>query len=149
SLLLPSSLIVASCSSPSPDPGSQDPSVGIAISEDDGPQGPHVNAVTEAPTGFDGARNGFKAPPGQVLSDALDTFEEVDDFAKGIGPVFNNVSCVSCHQNPTSAPGTGSQITELRAGHFNGTSFVEHPGGSLINDRANDRAIQEHILSGN
>ncbi len=92
------------------------------------------------------------------MSDAHDTFSEVEAFEDGIGPVFNNTSCISCHENPrgTSAVnnlkafgGTGSQITELRAGHFNGTSFVDHPGGSLINDRANDRSIQEHILSGN
>src|SRR5262249_53742330 len=70
-----------------------------------------------------------------------------------------NTSCISCHESPRGTAendtnnklfgGTGSQITELRAGHFTGTTFVDHPGGSLINDRANDRSIQEHILSGN
>jgi CxxC motif-containing protein (DUF1111 family) len=76
--------------------------------------------------------------------------------------VFNNTSCISCHESPRGTAeghddntnlkifgGTGSQVTELRAGHFTGTTFVDHPGGSLINDRANDRSIQEHILSGN
>jgi len=150
-LLLPASLLFA-CSAPSAsdETGSSpddDPIVSVATSAE--ATGPHVNAITEAPTGFDGQSNGFKPPPGQTLTDATATFEEVDGFAQGIGPVFNNTSCVSCHQNPTSAPGTGSQITELRAGHFNGTSFVDHPGGSLINDRANDRSIQEHVLSGN
>ncbi|HEX3758409.1 MAG TPA: di-heme oxidoredictase family protein [Kofleriaceae bacterium] len=163
SLLLPSSLIVASCSSPSPDQGAQDPSVGIAVSADDGPQGPHVNAVTEAPTGFDNLTNGFNpkhlsTTPGAggapsalqaAMNAAKDTFSEVELFTDGLGPTFNNTSCVSCHESPRSQAGTGSQITELRAGHFNGTSFVDHPGGSLINDRANDRSIQEHILSGN
>ncbi|HEU4732709.1 MAG TPA: di-heme oxidoredictase family protein [Kofleriaceae bacterium] len=117
----------------------------VAVGEEG--SGVHVNVVTEAPTGFDGLTNGFAA---QADCDAAaDTFSEVELFTDGIGPCFNNTSCVSCHQNPLPAPGTGSQITELRAGHFNGTSFVDHPGGSLINDRANDRSIQEHILSGN
>src|SRR5262249_8538704 len=56
---------------------------------------------------------------------------------------------ISCHESPRPQGGTGSQITELRAGHFDGTNFFDHPGGSLINDRANDRSIQEHILTGN
>jgi CxxC motif-containing protein (DUF1111 family) len=42
-----------------------------------------------------------------------------------------------------------SQITELRAGHFNGISFVDAPGGSLINDRAIDASIQERVPGGN
>jgi CxxC motif-containing protein (DUF1111 family) len=158
-LLIPGSLIVASCSSNSAgsDPAAQDPGVAVASQEDDPAQGPHVNAVTEAPTGFDGLSNGnctqavFRATGG--------TFSEVEAFEDGLGPTFNNTSCISCHESPRGTAendtnlklfgGTGSQVTELRAGHFNGVSFVDHPGGSLINDRANDRSIQEHILSGN
>jgi CxxC motif-containing protein (DUF1111 family) len=158
SLILPASLLVASCSVPgddaSSDPAAQDPGVAVAVSEES--TGIHANAVTEAPTGFDNLDNGFCAsqavPPqtGQQAMDAArDTFSEVEAFDDGIGPVFNNTSCVSCHESPRSQAGTASQITELRAGHFNGTSFVDHPGGSLINDRANDRSIQEHVLSGN
>src|SRR5262249_12083544 len=59
-LLVPGSLIVASCSSgtPATDPAAQDPGVAVATQEDDPVPGPHVNAVTEAPTGFDGLPNG-------------------------------------------------------------------------------------------
>jgi CxxC motif-containing protein (DUF1111 family) len=161
-LILPGSLIVASCSSSATadDPAAQDPGLAVATQADDPAQGPHVNAVTEAPQGFDGQPNG-NCTAAQMRTTGL-TFREVEAFEDGIGPVFNNTSCVSCHENPrgtaeaqdtntsnTVFGGTGSQITELRAGHFNGTSFVDHPGGSLINDRANDRSIQEHILSGN
>ncbi len=161
-LLLPGSLIVASCSSSDSanDPAAQDPGLAVATQADDPAPGPHVNAVTEAPTGFDGLSNGNCAQADMRTAGL--TFREVEAFEDGIGPVFNNTSCVSCHENPrgtaeaqdtntttTIFGGTGSQITELRAGHFNGTSFVDHPGGSLINDRANDRSIQEHILSGN
>jgi hypothetical protein len=42
-----------------------------------------------------------------------------------------------------------SQITELRAGHFDGFGFLNHPGGSLINDRAINAGIQERVLGGN
>jgi len=40
-------------------------------------------------------------------------------------------------------------VLELRAGHFDGTEFVPHPGGSLIQSRATDPAAQERILDGN
>jgi len=106
-----------------------------------------IAAITEAPTGFDNRTNGFTTQADMDAARAA--FETPETFADGIGPCFNNISCVSCHQSPFFATGTGSQVTELRAGHFNGISFVDHPGGSLINDRATDRSIQEHILSGN
>ncbi|HEV7500452.1 MAG TPA: di-heme oxidoredictase family protein [Vicinamibacteria bacterium] len=71
-------------------------------------------------------------------------FEERDDNSKGLGPVFNAQSCAECHQSPTT--GGISQVTELRAGHFDGTNFIEHTGGSLINDRAINPAFQERVL---
>jgi CxxC motif-containing protein (DUF1111 family) len=165
SLLLPTSLLFASCSGSSSSDGQpsnpdDDPIVAVATQADDGASGPHVNAVTEAPTGFDGLSNGNCT---QTVFKATGlTFSEVEAFEDGMGPTFNNVSCISCHESPRGTAegheddtnlkifgGTGSQVTELRAGHFNGISFVDHPGGSLINDRANDRSIQEHVLSGN
>jgi CxxC motif-containing protein (DUF1111 family) len=145
SLIVPASLLIA-CSSAEPgDPAGDDPGVAVAVSEEG--TGVHTNAVTEALAGFDNLTNGFSLQAD--MDEARDTFSEVEELADGIGPTFNNTSCVSCHQSPFGQVGTGSQITELRAGHFNGTSFIDHPGGSLINDRANDRSIQEHILTGN
>src|SRR5215467_10093911 len=100
---------------------------------------------TEAPAGFDNLTNGFTT---QTDFDALKaTFEERDEIADGLGPCYNAQGCVECHQNPVT--GAISQITELRAGHFNGVNFVDHPGGSLINDRAINPNIQERVLGGN
>src|SRR5262245_17555512 len=101
--------------------------------------------VTDAPTGFDNITNGFTT---QAQFDAdRATFDEVEDDDEGLGPLYNAQSCRECHQNPVS--GAISQITELRAGHFNGINFVDHPGGSLINDRAINANIQERVLGGN
>src|ERR1051325_6574862 len=74
---------------------------------------------TEAPTGFDDMTNDFikqGAPPapgedpvrGTFVQDKL-LFEERDDIAKGLGPVYNAQACAECHQNPTT--GGVSQIT--------------------------------------
>src|SRR6476620_5078836 len=74
-------------------------------------------------------------------------FEEQESRAEGLGPVYNAQSCAECHQNPVT--GGISQITELRAGHFDGTNFIDQPGGSLNNDRATNAEIQERIPGGN
>jgi len=152
SLLLPTSLIFAACSpqgDSSTDEPSADPSsdVGVATGSIAEGTGAASLALSEAPTGFDSLTNGFATQA--AMDEAKDTFSEVELFEDGIGPVFNNTSCVSCHEDPFGAAGTGSQITELRAGHFNGVNFIDHPGGSLIADRANDPSIKERVLPGN
>jgi len=98
--------------------------------------------ATEAPAGFDNLTNGFVD---QATFDAARaTFEERDEIADGLGPVYNAQSCAECHQNPVT--GAISQISELRAGHNDGAgNFVDAPGGSLINDRAINAAIQERV----
>jgi CxxC motif-containing protein (DUF1111 family) len=100
---------------------------------------------TEAPAGFDNATNGVVDQATFDMDRGV--FEERDDVAKGLGPVYNAQSCAECHGTPVT--GGISQITELRAGHFNGSVFVDPPGGSLINDRATDAAIQERVPVGN
>ena len=105
----------------------------------------NATAFTEAPTGFDNQPNGLVD---QATFDAdRATFDAQEDIAEGLGPVFNARSCGECHANPVS--GGGSQVTELRAGHYNGQSFSDAAGGSLINDRAIDSLIQERIPAGN
>lgn len=104
-----------------------------------------ATSFTEAPTGFDNQPNGLID---QATFDAdREIFDSQEDIDEGLGPVYNARSCGECHANPVS--GGGSQVTELRAGHFDGRSFVDAPGGSLINDRAINAAIQERILAGN
>src|SRR5439155_15604480 len=88
--------------------------------------------ATEAPAGFDNQTNGFLNQVDFLADQSV--FEEVDDIAKGLGPVYNAQSCKECHQNPVT--GAISQITELRAGHNDANNnFMDAPGGSLINDR--------------
>src|SRR5258708_2855469 len=106
-------------------------------------------APSEAPPACDSQQrlitNGFED---QVSFDAdRGNFEQVEQRPDGLGPVYNAQSCSECHQNPVS--GAISQITELRAGHFDGVNFIDHPGGSLINDRAINPDFQERVLGGN
>ena len=100
-----------------------------------------VYAATEAPAGFNDLTNGFTSQAQFDLDRAIfDEFELIDD---GLGPVYNAQACRECHQNPVS--GATSQVTELRVGRFDGFTFFDRPGGSLINDRAINAAIQERV----
>jgi len=101
--------------------------------------------LPEAPAGFDSQSNGMLE---QVAFDqARATFEEQEDQDEGLGPLYNARSCGECHATPIV--GGSSQVTELRAGHFDGSSFIDHPGGSLINDRTINATIAETIMPGN
>ena len=98
--------------------------------------------ATEALVGFNNLTNNFTSQA-QFDADRV-TFEERDEIGDGLGPVYNAQACSECHQNPVT--GAISQISELRAGHLDGVgNFVDAPGGSLINDRAINAAIQERV----
>jgi CxxC motif-containing protein (DUF1111 family) len=98
-------------------------------------------AAVDAPVGFDNQTNGFESQANMDADRAA--FERVEEPADGLGPVYNASSCGQCHDNPVS--GGISQMAELRAGFFDGTSFTPHPGGSLIFDRATDASIQVRV----
>src|SRR3989442_439551 len=77
-----------------------------------------AETVPEAPAGFDGKTNGSAFQ--DVMDVAAAQFIEVEaPFPNGLGPVFNAVSCVDCHQN--TAVGGASQVLEFRAGHNDGS----------------------------
>jgi CxxC motif-containing protein (DUF1111 family) len=119
--------------------------------------------ITDAPAGFDVASNGFaeefcarqnhlaKSPNSpKVDNDECNfslsaiEFTGPETAADGIGPVFNATGCGECHIAP--ALGGGSQIAERRAGFFDGTRFIDHPGGSLIHDRATNLSLLETVI---
>ena len=100
--------------------------------------------LPEAPTGFANKTNG-------LVDDATHTadqvkFDEIEQIADGLGPLYNAQSCRECHQNPTS--GGSSQVSELRVGHRGPDGKFQNPeipiargaeivkGRTLVNDRA-------------
>src|SRR5262245_10348346 len=98
-------------------------------------------SLTEAPTGFDDTTNGFVTQQQFDLDRGV--FNEQESIDEGLGPLYNATSCGECHQTPVT--GGISQITELRAGYYDGQRFTDAPGGSLINDRAINASIQEFV----
>ncbi len=64
-----------------------------------------------------------------------DEFVDVEDVARGLGPVFNGKSCAECHSSP--AVGGDSDITETRFGTITNGHFdpLSQFGGSLIQSK--------------
>ena len=116
--------------------------------------------VTNAPAGFDLNGNGFveefcanqsaltdspnspEIPDGRSPNEedecerdaAIEEFTGPEGVADGLGPIFNAAGCGECHMVPIL--GGSSQITERRAGRTVNGVFTDHPGGSLLQDRA-------------
>src|SRR5215813_8798844 len=73
-------------------------------------------------------------------------FEEEETVDEGLGPTYNDVGCVTCHQAVDT--GAFGQQMEFRAGHLSGGNFVDAPGGQLIHARATDSDVVEHTTTG-
>jgi CxxC motif-containing protein (DUF1111 family) len=81
-----------------------------------------------------------------TFEENLFIFSERETVDDGLGPTYNDVGCVECHQ--VTDPGGSSQSMEGRAGHLDGAgNFVEAPGGSLIHVRATDADITDRLSS--
>src|SRR6184192_3812835 len=123
-------------------------------------QVPVPSTAAEAPTGFDDRTNGATDDSSHQADQ--EAFDEVEELADGLGPLYNAQACRECHQNPTS--GAASQITELRVGHLGpdgqfqnadipiARGTVTISGRTLVNDRAicpnaefPDSEIQERV----
>jgi CxxC motif-containing protein (DUF1111 family) len=72
-------------------------------------------------------------------------FEEEETVEDGLGPTYNDVGCVTCHQAVDT--GAFGQQMEFRAGHLSGGNFVDAPGGQLIHARGTDSDVVEHITT--
>jgi CxxC motif-containing protein (DUF1111 family) len=73
------------------------------------------------------------------FQDGRRAFQVVETVADGLGPVFNESSCVACHLGPGTAVGGSNQRLETRFGRIRlDGSFdpLTELGGSLIQDHA-------------
>lgn len=117
---------------------------------------PGIEAITEAPTGFDNLTNGFdpqgpafdtlnedNVVAGRSFNDNRFIFEEFETIEDGLGPTYNAQSCRECHQQVVT--GSSSQIAEHRTGRTTNGSFFESLGGSLIHSRSTFANITEFV----
>lgn len=101
-----------------------------------------------APTGtakFGDPLPGLTAAQLAMFGAGLEEFENVEDAEGGLGPIFNNVSCVSCHAS--GATGGGGAVTVTRFGRSVNGQFdpLDALGGSLLQQRAIDVGSLENV----
>jgi CxxC motif-containing protein (DUF1111 family) len=79
---------------------------------------------------------GLSASQREAFADGLEDFEEEEDVAGGLGPVFNERSCVACHSIPAAGGGSARTVTRF-ARRVNGAfDSLAALGGSLRQDHA-------------
>jgi CxxC motif-containing protein (DUF1111 family) len=95
-----------------------------------------------SPTTVVAASSSFGDPLANLSADELarfnagrDEFLAVESVGEGLGPVFNEAACATCHNNPVG--GTTGRA-ETRFGRNSGGSFdpLANLGGSLLQDHA-------------
>jgi di-heme oxidoreductase (putative peroxidase) len=94
---------------------------------------PSVEAARATDLG--GPIGGLDAADLARFNDGRDEFEDEDDIEEGLGPVFNENSCATCHSGPVG--GTSGRL-ETRFGRWGSKGFdpLAQLGGSLMQDHA-------------
>jgi len=88
---------------------------------------------------------GLTAAQLTAFEDGRNDFGNPLDAAGGLGPIFNQVSCANCHNNPVGGPG-GTTVT--RFGYDDGKGGFDPLaglGGSLLQSGAIDPAASEIV----
>ena len=80
-----------------------------------------------------------------AFRDGVAVFRQIETIDSGLGPIFNDSSCVVCHNNP--AIGGASRRTVTRFGLTTNGRFdpLTARGGSLLQARAIDPAFREAL----
>ena len=106
---------------------------------------PHRLPPLRGPARFGDPLPGLTKAQTEAFTTGLDEFTNAEDIAGGLGPIFNNVSCVACHSAP--APGGGGVQTVTRFGQTAGGHFdpLAELGGSLLQDKAIDPDALETV----
>jgi CxxC motif-containing protein (DUF1111 family) len=77
---------------------------------------------------------GLSTAQRQLFETGQDAFSEVETVADGLGPVFNDVSCGSCHSAPIAGGGSARVVTRFGTSTNGVFDPLAQFGGSLIQD---------------
>ncbi len=79
---------------------------------------------------------GLTAAQSADFTEGRDDFREDEEVLDGLGPVFNDRSCVACHNVPAAGGGSNRTVTRI-ARRVNGAfDPLTNLGGMLLQDRA-------------
>lgn len=89
---------------------------------------------------------GLNAEQMAAFLDGRDEFEAAETPEGGLGPVFNNVSCVSCHSAGSTGGASAIAVTrfgrKLADGSFDPLTAL---GGTLLHEKSIDPGIVERV----
>ncbi len=125
-------------------PPADDPAAGQHRARRHRPQ-PHRLPPSHGPARFGDPLPGLTKAQTNAFTMGLDEFTNAEDAAGGLGPIFNEVSCVACHSAP--APGGSGVQTVTRFGQTAGGHFdpLSELGGSLLQAKAIDPDALETV----
>jgi CxxC motif-containing protein (DUF1111 family) len=88
---------------------------------------------------------GLTADQLAAFATGREEFESIETVESGLGPIFNNNSCATCHSVPVS--GGAGTITVTRFGRTIGGHFdpLTEKGGSLLQQLATVPQVQEFV----
>lgn len=104
-----------------------------------------TQALLEPLTEFGAPLPGLTAAQSADFAAGLGEFADLKGNAAGLGPIFNNRSCLACHGQPAAGGGSGIRVTRFGRtvnGEFDPMSLL---GGSLLQRTAIDPAAQELV----
>ncbi len=118
-----------------PPPPGDPPPLGVAVAAAPVPQAGQLG----------GPLPGLPAAGRAAFADGFAAFAQRETADSGLGPIFNDVSCISCHGNP--APGGGGRRNVVRFGRMTDGVFdaLERLGGPLLQDRALRPGLREVV----
>jgi CxxC motif-containing protein (DUF1111 family) len=103
----------------------------------------HAGGVRFAHGQFGKPLEGLTMQQRTLFRDGKAAFEQADDAAEGLGPIFNANSCVACHSVP--AVGGTSALNETRAARVENGHYLELAGGSLFQSTAISPSCAETV----
>lgn len=108
-------------------------------------RGPQLPAAPMGNQGFGLPLPGLNRSELAAFNAGLEEFLRAETLESGLGPIFNDVSCVACHNGPT--PGGASDRLVTRFGRLANGVFdpLESLGGSLMQALAIDPAVREVV----
>lgn len=110
------------------------------------PPGGGSAARLPAPGQLGGPVAGLDAARRAEFADGFNVFRQRENAESGLGPVFNDASCIACHGAP--APGGGSRRAVTLFGRVDAAGAFDplvHLGGPLLQDRALRPSLRERV----
>ncbi len=130
-LVAAASLVVADDARPHPDRSAQQPALR--------PRPvlrPSIPKVNPAKPLLGDPLAGLTSEQLQLFAEGKADFEKTEDVEGGLGPIFNESSCVACHGSGAIGGGSARNVTRFGLTKHGKFDALESLGGSLLQDQA-------------